>query len=484
MVGLCYPEHFRVALMETSMTIQMDKSIKISGAAEHNLKHVSLKIPRDQMVVITGISGSGKSSLAFDTIFAEGRRKYMESLSTYARQFLEQMQKPAVSDISGLPPTIAIEQRSGSRNPRSTVATTTEIYDYFRLLFARVGQPHCWICAQEISSQHASQIVESIMSRPEGTKVQICAPLVRSKKGEHKDIFAHVQREGFVRVRVNGDVYDVRDVPELKKNQTHDIAAVVDRLIIKEAVQIRLADSVETALKLADGNLLVLVKEPQGSAATSKDWEEVIYSERFACPDHPEASLEELSPRLFSFNSPHGACRSCDGLGTILEFDPDLIVPDKSVSLENGAITAWRKGGKRMNILYNRLTKRFCRNMGVSKAMPYQDIPPDVQQVLMYGSAAADKKKYGAQFEGVIPNLTRRWQTTTSEYVKARLHTYLSEQPCQQCQGNRLRPEAIAVTVAGKNISDLTHMSIREAQAFFNTLHLDREKTIIAQQIL
>ena len=466
------------------MTIQMDKSIKISGAAEHNLKHVSLKIPRDQMVVITGISGSGKSSLAFDTIFAEGRRKYMESLSTYARQFLEQMQKPAVSDISGLPPTIAIEQRSGSRNPRSTVATTTEIYDYFRLLFARVGQPHCWICAQEISSQHASQIVESIMSRPEGTKVQICAPLVRSKKGEHKDIFAHVQREGFVRVRVNGDVYDVRDVPELKKNQTHDIAAVVDRLIIKEAVQIRLADSVETALKLADGNLLVLVKEPQGSAATSKDWEEVIYSERFACPDHPEASLEELSPRLFSFNSPHGACRSCDGLGTILEFDPDLIVPDKSVSLENGAITAWRKGGKRMNILYNRLTKRFCRNMGVSKAMPYQDIPPDVQQVLMYGSAAADKKKYGAQFEGVIPNLTRRWQTTTSEYVKARLHTYLSEQPCQQCQGNRLRPEAIAVTVAGKNISDLTHMSIREAQAFFNTLHLDREKTIIAQQIL
>ena len=466
------------------MTIQTDKSIKITGAAEHNLKHISLKIPRDQMVVITGISGSGKSSLAFDTIFAEGRRKYVESLSAYARQFLEQMQKPAVSDISGLPPTIAIEQRSGSRNPRSTVATTTEIYDYFRLLFARVGQPHCWICAKEISSQHASQIVESIMSRPEGTKVQICAPLVRGKKGEHKDIFALVQREGFVRVRINSEIYDVRNIPELNKNQAHEIAAVVDRLIIKPAVQIRLADSVETALKLSDGNLLVLVQEPQGEAETGNGWEEVIYSEKFACPDHPEASLEELSPRLFSFNSPHGACRSCDGLGTILEFDPDLIVPDKSVSLENGAITAWRKGGKRMNILYNRLTKRFCRDMGISKAIPYQDIPPEVQLVLMYGSSAADKKKYGIKFEGVIPNLTRRWQTTTSEYVKARLHTYLSEQPCQQCQGNRLRPEAIAVTVADKNISDLTRMSIRETQDFFNTLQLDREKTIIARQIL
>jgi excinuclease ABC subunit A len=466
------------------MTIQMEKSIKISGAAEHNLKHVSLNIPRDQMVVITGISGSGKSSLAFDTIFAEGRRKYMESLSTYARQFLEQMQKPAVSAISGLPPTIAIEQRSGSRNPRSTVATTTEIYDYFRLLFARVGQPHCWICAKEISSQHSSQIVESIMTRPEGTKVQICAPLVRSKKGEHKDIFTHIQREGFVRIRVDGHIYDVHDVPELKKNQTHDIAAVVDRLIIKEAVQIRLADSVETALKLADGNLLVLIQETQADAGAAKVWEKAIYSEKFACPDHPEASLEELSPRLFSFNSPHGACRSCDGLGTILEFDPDLIVPDKSVSLENGAITAWRKGGKRMNILYNRLTKRFCRNMGVSKATPYQDIPAPIQKVLIYGSAAGDKKKYGAQFEGVIPNLTRRWQSTTSEYVKARLHSFLSEQPCQNCQGKRLRAEAIAVTVAGKNISDLTHLSIREAQDFFNKLHLDPEKTVIAQQIL
>jgi excinuclease ABC subunit A len=462
--------------------MQMDKTIKIIGAAEHNLKHINLRIPRDQMVVVTGISGSGKSSLAFDTIYAEGRRKYVESLSAYARQFLEQMQKPAVSEISGLPPTIAIEQRSGSSNPRSTVATTTEIYDYFRLLFARAGQPHCWICGQEITSQHSSQIVESIMSQAPGTKVQICAPLVRGKKGLHKEIFAEIQREGFVRVRVNGQVYDIRQVPDLNKNQTHDIAAVVDRLVIKEAVRIRLADSVETALKLGDGNVCVLVL--QSSEDNQEEWQEIVYSEKFACPEHPQCSLEELSPRLFSFNSPHGACQSCDGLGTILEFDPELIVPDKTVSLENGAISAWRKGGKRMNIYYNRLIKRFCRDMEVDKAAPYSEIPIPVQHVLMYGTGAEDRKTYGISFEGVIPNLSRRWETTTSEYVKARLHSYLSEQPCQKCEGKRLRMEAIAVTVADKNIAQLTHMSIKETHQFFENLHLDKEKTIIAFQII
>ncbi|HUT46630.1 MAG TPA: hypothetical protein VMX36_10130, partial [Sedimentisphaerales bacterium] len=347
------------------MAGKAEKAIRITGASEHNLKNISLSIPRDKLVVITGISGSGKSSLAFDTIYAEGRRKYVESLSAYARQFLEQMQKPAVADISGLPPTIAIEQRSASHNPRSTVATTTEIYDYFRVLFARVGKPHCWVCGKEITSQHSSQIVESILSRPEGTKIQICAPLVRGKKGEHKDIFAHIQREGFVRVRVDGTICDVRNVPALDKNKKHDIAAVVDRLILKDVIRIRLADSVETALKLADGVLLALVQESKADKKNGGDgkWKETIYSEKFACPKHPQASLEELSPRLFSFNSPYGACKSCDGLGTILEFDPDLIVPDKSVSLENGAIDAWRKGGKRMNIFYNRLVKRFCRKM-------------------------------------------------------------------------------------------------------------------------
>lgn len=460
-----------------------EKAIKITGASEHNLKNISLSIPRDKMVVITGISGSGKSSLAFDTIYAEGRRKYVESLSAYARQFLEQMQKPAVSDIAGLPPTIAIEQRSASSNPRSTVATTTEIYDYFRLLFARVGQPHCWVCGREITSQHSSQIVESIVARPEGTKIQVCAPLVRGKKGEHREVFADIQREGFVRVRVDGSIYDIHNVPALKKNHKHDIAAVVDRLIIKQGVRIRLADSVETALKLADGVLLMLIQEP-GADKNNGGWEQAIYSEKFACPDHPEASLEELSPRLFSFNSPYGACRSCDGLGTILEFDPDLIVPDKTVSLESGAIDAWRKGGKRMNIFYNRLVKRFCRKIGLNKSVPYDEIPQDLKRILMYGTTEDDEDKYGLSFEGVIPNLTRRWKNTTSDYVKARLHGYLSEQPCQSCAGARLRPEAIAVTVGGKNISELSRLSIGRARRFFSRLKLNEERSVIATQIL
>ena len=468
------------------MAKQIEKVIRITGAAEHNLKNINVDIPRDKLVVITGISGSGKSSLAFDTVYAEGRRKYVESLSTYARQFLEQMQKPAVSEITGLPPTIAIEQRSASGNPRSTVATTTEIYDYFRLLFARVGQPHCWVCGKEITSQHSSQIVESILSRPQDTKVQICAPLVRGKKGEHKDIFGAIQREGFVRVRVDGALYDVRNVPVLNKNKKHTVAAVVDRLIIKDSVRTRLADSVETALKLSDGIVFVLVQEPGSDKKSGGDgkWAEVIYSEKFACPRHPQASLEELSPRLFSFNSPYGACKSCDGLGTILEFDPDLIVPDKSVSLENGTIDAWRKGGKRMNIFYNRMIKRFCRTIGISKSLPFERIPAEMRRILMHGTTVADRRKYGLQFEGVIPNLGRRWKNTTSEYVKARLHSYLSEQPCRNCGGARLRREAIAVTVGGKNIHELSRFSIEQSQKFFNKLELDEEKSLIAAQIL
>ncbi|MBN2588749.1 MAG: excinuclease ABC subunit UvrA [Sedimentisphaerales bacterium] len=462
-----------------------EKVIKITGASEHNLKNIDVNIPRDKMVVITGISGSGKSSLAFDTIYAEGRRKYVESLSTYARQFLEQMQKPAVSEITGLPPTIAIEQRSASSNPRSTVATTTEIYDYFRLLFARAGQPHCWICGKEIQSQHPSQIVESILSWPAETKLQICAPIVSGKKGEHKDIITHIQREGFVRVRIDGEIFDIRNVPELNKNQNHNIEAVVDRLIIKDSVRIRLSDSVETALKLADGIILVLSQE---AAADKKNggngkWKETIYSEKFACSDHPQASLAELSPRLFSFNSPYGACQSCDGLGTILEFDPDLIVPDKSISLENGAIDAWRKGGKRMNIFYNRLVKRFSKKMGINKSIPFSQIPEDFKRILFYGTNEEDENKYSVWFEGIIPNLTKRWKNTTSEYVKTRLHSYLSEQSCHVCNGARIRPEAAAVLIGGMNISQLTSLSVEKAQIFFNKLKLDKEKTVIAAAI-
>jgi len=464
----------------------VEKVIRITGASEHNLQNVDIDIPRDKLVVITGISGSGKSSLAFDTVYAEGQRKYVESLSAYARQFLEQMQKPHVEHIEGLPPTIAIEQRSASSNPRSTVATTTEIYDYCRVLFARVGQPHCWMCGKEIASQHSSQIVDSILELQEGTKIQICSPLIRGQKGVHKEVFMHVQREGFVRVRIDGKIYDVKNLPVLDKNKKHDIAAVVDRLVIKESIRIRLADSIETALKLGEGSVVLMVQEPSENKSNggNGDWSDVIYSEKFACTEHPTASLEELSPRLFSFNSPYGACRSCDGLGTILEFDPDLIVSDKSASLENGAIDAWRKGGKRMNIYYNRLVKKFCRNFGVSKAEVFSKLSAKIKKILIYGTTDADEKKFGVSFEGVIPNLNRRWQNTTSEYVKARLHSYLSEQPCRDCKGARLRPEATSVLLGGRNISQISAMSIDEAEKFFGKLKFDEEKTMIAVQPL
>ncbi len=475
------------------MVEQTEKVIRITGAAEHNLKNINLEIPRDKLVVITGISGSGKSSLAFDTIFAEGRRKYVESLSSYARQFLEQMQKPAVGEITGLPPTIAIEQRSATANPRSTVATTTEIYDYFRLLFARAGTPHCWVCGRQISSQHSSQIVDWIIASPAGTKVQICAPLIRGKKGEHKDIFKTIQREGFVRVRVDGTIYDIRNTPALDKKKKHSIAAVVDRLIINEQVRVRLADSVETALKLADGLVVVLSQKPddkQGNGkrpavrSATEEWSETIYSEKFACPEHPEASLEELSPRLFSFNSPYGACKSCDGLGVTLEFDPDLIVPDKSRSLEDGAIDAWRKGGKQMNMYYGWLIHEFCKDFKVSRTMPFDRLPERIRRILMYGTTDEDEDKYGYEFEGVIPNLMRRWKHTESEYVKQRLHSFFGELPCKKCSGARLRPEAIAVTVGDMSIHQLSMFSIEKAQEFFDKLKLDKEKTVIAERIL
>ncbi len=476
----------RSTVRKDNFVISEQKYIRIAGASEHNLKNIDIDIPRDKLVVVTGISGSGKSSLAFDTIYAEGQRKYVESLSTYARQFLEQMQKPHVEHIEGLPPTIAIEQRSATSNPRSTVATTTEIYDYCRLLFARVGKPHCWVCGKPISSQHATQIVDSLLSRPEGVKLQLCAPLIRGQKGEHKEIFAHILREGFVRARVDGQIYDIKNVPPLDKNKKHDIAAVVDRLILRPGIRVRLSDSVETALKIGDGLLIAMLQEPNGDgkdANGSGSWQDVIYSEKFACTEHPEASLSELSPRLFSFNSPYGACPSCDGLGTILEFDPDLIVPDKTLSLETGAIDAWRKGGKRMNIFYNRLVRRFCRHFGVSPSTPFGDLPADVRKMILYGTEGQDRAG-GASFEGVIPNLQRRWKNTDSEYVKARLHSYLSEQACKSCSGARLRREALAVTIGDKNICDITQMSVQQSHQFFADLQLNAEQSFIAAQPL
>jgi len=466
------------------------REIVVLGARQHNLRNVNVRITRDKLVVITGLSGSGKSSLAFDTIYAEGQRKYVESLSAYARQFLEQLAKPDVEHIEGLPPTVAIEQRGGGANPRSTVATTTEISDYLRLLFARVGTPHCWICGRPITSQTVSQMVDAIMTMDEGMKFMVLAPIVRGQKGRHAELLRHVRREGFVRVRIDGRIADLREMTEIKgnKNKKHSIDVVVDRLILKDTVRVRLSDSLETALNLA-GGLVTIAHEPSGKSASKKpktteeadnpyaNWTNRLFSATYACPRHPEANLPELAPRMFSFNSPYGACEACDGLGTILEFDSDLIVPDKSISLSQGAIDAWRHGGKRMNILYNRMVRRFCRHYGVPANLPWENLSEEVRDLLLNGDP-------NGKFEGVIPNLTRRWKNTDSEFVKAKLHSYLSEHPCTRCAGARLRAASLAVTVGGKNIHEITSLSIAEAKEFFESLSLDTEKARIAEMIV
>ncbi|HYO08652.1 MAG TPA: excinuclease ABC subunit UvrA [Tepidisphaeraceae bacterium] len=448
----------------TTMAMNSNKSIRIRGANEHNLKCIDVDIPRDQLVVVTGLSGSGKSTLAFDTVYAEGQRKYMESLSAYARQFLDQLQKPDVEEIEGLPPTIAIEQRSASSNPRSTVATTTEIYDYLRVLFARAGTPHCWECGREITAQSSTQIVDAVMKYPPGTKLMVLAPLVRGQKGEHKDIFAAIHKQGFVRARVDGEMTELQDpakAPALKKTFNHSIEAIVDRIVLKPEIRSRLADSIETALRLSQGLVVITVGQPDGA------WQDNVFSEKFACPVHPNVSLPELEPRLFSFNSPHGACPECHGLGTLSEFDPEMIVPDDSTSLENGAVEAWRKNGKRMNVYYSRVLRQFCRDFGCSYTLPYKEIPKKARDVLMYGTDAKGDGGTGTWFEGVIPNLQRRFENTESEWVKQKLHDYMSDQPCRVCCGTRLKKEALAVrlhtldlhtgTVGGCTPEDLEH---------------------------
>jgi excinuclease ABC subunit A len=485
--------------------------IRIRGAREHNLKNIDIDIPRDKLVVITGLSGSGKSTLAFDTIFAEGQRKYMESLSAYARQFLDQLQKPDLDDIEGLPPTIAIEQRHASSNPRSTVATTTEIYDYLRVLFARAGTPHCWECGRVISSQSPSQITDAVTQKPDGAKVMILAPVVRGQKGEHKDVLAMVQKQGFVRARINGDIVELaagKSNIKLDKAKRHTIDVVVDRIVLKADIRSRLADSIEQATKLADGTVIACV-EQEGK------WVDHVFSEKFACPDHPHVSLPELEPRLFSFNSPHGACPACHGLGTTLEFDADLIVPDESLSLENGAIEAWRKGGKRMNIFYARALRQFCRDFGANYSAPIKNMDAAVREVLMYGTKEKTDLGTGTMFEGVLPHLIRRFQNTDSESVKQRLNGYMSEQPCATCLGKRLQPGALAVRLSsvgfqptpksdastkpkrakksdkslppelpGVSINDVTDMTVARARDFFADLKLNSEGAKIAEPIL
>ncbi len=493
--------------------------IRIKGAREHNLKNINIEIPRDQLVVLTGLSGSGKSTLAFDTVYAEGQRKYVESLSAYARQFLEQLQKPDIDEIEGLPPTIAIEQRSASSNPRSTVATTTEIYDYLRVLFARAGTPHCWECGRVISSQTPSQIVDAVMKYPGGTKLMVLAPLIRGQKGEHREIFAAIHKQGFVRARVDNEIVELQNetkFPELKKTFAHNIEAIVDRIVLKPEIRSRLADSIETATKLSQGIVIVAVAE-------GTNWSDQLFSEKFACPEHPHVSLSELEPRLFSFNSPHGACPECHGLGTINEFDPDLIVNDEALSLETGAIEAWRKNGKRMNIWYSRVLKQFGRDFGIGYSTPYKDIPKDIKSILMYGTDAKGDKGTGTWFEGVIPNLQRRFENTESEWVKARLHQYMSDQLCKVCCGTRLRKEALAVrlhtldsfssatrcaedlvdgarvrsskkngkvtapsqmpALPGYSIHDVATMTVENAKKFFEHVHLGEEGRKIAEPI-
>ncbi len=464
------------------------RHIVVLGAKEHNLRNIDVRIPRDQLVVITGLSGSGKSSLAFDTIYAEGQRKYVESLSAYARQFLEQLSKPDVEHIEGLPPTVAIEQRAGGSNPRSTVATTTEIYDYLRLLFARVGTPHCWKCGREITSQTVSQMVDAIMTLPEGTRFMILAPMVRGQKGQHTELLSHVHREGYVRVRIDGEIYDLKELPELHKNKKHTIEVVVDRLVLKESVRTRLGDSLQTALELAGGLVLITYesKEAGGEETAAADsnggidysnWKDWLFSATYACPKHPDVNLPELAPRMFSFNSPYGACPECDGLGTILEFDSELVVPDQNLSLTSGAIDAWRHGGKRMNIFYNRQLRKFCRMYDVSAAAPFKELPAKVRKALLHGDDESG-------WEGVIQNLTRRWRKTDSEFVKSRLHGFMSEQPCPVCDGARLRPASLAVRIGGQNIDDVVRLSIQDALVYFAGLELDEEKTQIARMIL
>ncbi|MBS3734322.1 MAG: excinuclease ABC subunit UvrA [Phycisphaerae bacterium] len=474
--------------------------IVVVGAKQHNLRGIDVRIPRDKLVVVTGLSGSGKSSLAFDTLYAEGQRKYVESLSAYARQFLEQLAKPDVEHIEGLPPTVAIEQRSGGANPRSTVATTTEIYDYLRLLFARIGTPHCWFCRRQITSQTVTQMADAIFTLPDGARFMVLAPVVRGQKGQHTELLQHMQREGYVRVRIDGRIHELSDLPELNKNRRHTIDVVVDRLVLRDSVRIRMSDSIETALELA-GGLVVICHEqkrdethedrvcgsrkPPAASKTGdkrhtsgKDrWKDWLFSATYACPAHPEANLEELAPRMFSFNSPYGACPSCDGLGTILEFDPELIVPDPTLSLSQGAVDAWRHGGKRMNIFYNRAIRRFCRKYRVSANTPYEELPAAMRNKLMHGDR-------GGGWEGVIPNLTRRWHKTDSEYVKARLHSFMSEQACPDCRGGRLRPASLAVTIADHNVNDIVRMDIASALAFFDQLELDAEQAQIAEMIL
>ena len=458
--------------------------IKIRGANEHNLKNVDVDIPRDKLVVLTGLSGSGKSSLAFDTIYAEGQRRYMESLSSYARQFLGQMEKPDVESIEGLSPAISIDQKSTNRNPRSTVGTVTEIYDYFRLLYARAGIPHCPKCGREFKKQTVDQMVEQVMAFPERTKIQLLAPVVRGRKGTHVKLLERARKSGYVRVRIDGNMYELSEEIKLDKNIKHNIEIVVDRLVVKEGIEQRLTDSIENVLNLAEGLMTVDVI----------GGEPVQFSESFSCPDCG-ISIEEIEPRSFSFNNPFGACPECFGLGYKMEFDEDLMIPDKRLSISEGAITVmgWQSCTDKKSFTYA-ILDALSKEYGFSLDTPFEDYPKEVHDVLIHGTNGKEVKVYykgqrgegvyDVAFEGLIRNVERRYRETSSETMKAEYEEFMNITPCSACKGQRLKPGALAVTVGDKNISELTGMSIEKLQTFLKELKLSNQQLLIGGQIL
>lgn len=462
----------------------MEDKIIIKGAKEHNLKNVDLELPRNKFIVFTGLSGSGKSSLAFDTIYAEGQRRYVESLSAYARQFLGQMEKPNVEYIEGLSPAISIDQKTTSKNPRSTVGTVTEIYDYLRLLFARVGEVHCSVCGAKISQMTIQEIVDKMMEFPERTKLQILSPVVRGQKGAHKKLIENIKKEGFVRIRVNGENYEVTDEIDLSKNKKHNIEVVVDRIVIKDGIESRLTDSIETAVKLSDGLVIAQII----------DGEEILYSTKFACPEHG-VGIEELSPRMFSFNAPFGACETCNGLGESKEVDPDLVIPNKDLSIKQGAIAAWGSVGVNDDTYYSKMVQSLANHFGVSIETPVKDLPEEFVHELLYGtnnvmvqfiyeSKYGGRREYQAYFEGVIPNLERRYRETNSEYSRDKIEEYMAETPCPKCKGARLKKEVLSVLVDGKNIMEVTDFSVNELVEYIENINLSEKQKFIAHEIL
>jgi len=460
----------------------MQDKIIVRGAREHNLKNIDVTIPRDKLVVITGLSGSGKSSLAFDTIYAEGQRRYVESLSAYARQFLGLMEKPDVDQIEGLSPAISIDQKSSSRNPRSTVGTVTEIYDYLRLLYARVGVPHCPICGREVTRQTSGQIVDQILALPKDARILILAPVVDDKKGEHKHFALNLRKAGFSRVRVDGTIYDVNEFPDLDKQKKHTVEAVVDRLTVDEEIRQRLTESVEQALNLGEGVVKVIQSD--------KDDAELVFSEHYACELHPEVNLPEIAPRNFSFNSPHGACPHCTGLGNRLEVDPELIIPNRRLSISEGAIRPWSRTTQRLS-WYSKLLDSVAKANKFSIDVPVAEMKPNDLKTILYGTADDELsvrgpggRTYHTKYEGVIPNLERRYHESDSDFVKREIEKYMAERECPICHGKRLKPEMLAVTVNDKSIVDITNLSIAEAATFFDSLKFGERETQIAYQIM